>query len=112
VRQMKLHACSFVLCSHDLHRQMEVHNFLSRLNQDVVQCVYDSDKPSARLIGARRRLFSILQELLFPICDNADSCPFLSALCCVSSRRGVHRVGRHLRGPAAGEAAAEALARV
>jgi len=41
---------------HDLRRQMEVHHFLSRLNQDVVQCaVYDSDKPSARLIGARRR---------------------------------------------------------
>jgi hypothetical protein len=66
VRQMKLHACSFALYSHDLHRQMEAHHFLSRLNQDVVQCaVYDSDKPSARLIGARRRLFSILQELPF-----------------------------------------------
>ena len=56
VQQMKLHACSFALYAHDLRRQMEVHHFLSRLNQDVVQCaVYDSDKPSARLIGARRR---------------------------------------------------------
>jgi len=60
VRQMKQHACSFALYAHDLHRQMEVHHFVSRLNQDVLQCaVYDSDKPSARLIGThRRRLFS------------------------------------------------------
>lgn len=61
VRQMKQHACSVALYAHDLHRQMEVHHFVSRLSQDVLQCaVYDSDKPSARLIGTyapRRRLF-------------------------------------------------------
>jgi hypothetical protein len=52
VKQMKQHACSFALYSHDLGRQLEVHHFVSRLNQDVLQCaVYDSDKPSARLIG-------------------------------------------------------------
>uniref|UniRef100_A0ACD5VGN3 Uncharacterized protein n=1 Tax=Avena sativa TaxID=4498 RepID=A0ACD5VGN3_AVESA len=52
VRQMKQHACSFALYAHDMHRQLEVHHFVSRLNQDVLQCaVYDSDKPSARLIG-------------------------------------------------------------
>jgi hypothetical protein len=52
VRQMKQHACSFALYAHDMHRQIEVHHFVSRLNQDVLQCaVYDSDKPSARLIG-------------------------------------------------------------
>lgn len=52
VRQMKQHACSFALYAHDLSRQVEVHHFVSRLNQDVLQCaVYDSDKPSARLIG-------------------------------------------------------------
>ncbi|KAL5656147.1 hypothetical protein ACJX0J_035466, partial [Zea mays] len=51
VRQMKQHACSFALYAHDLHRQVEVHHFVARLNQDVLQCaVYDSDKPSARLI--------------------------------------------------------------
>uniref|UniRef100_A0A8R7TXX2 Uncharacterized protein n=1 Tax=Triticum urartu TaxID=4572 RepID=A0A8R7TXX2_TRIUA len=79
VRQMKQHACSFALYAHDMHRQLEVHHFVSRLNQDVLQCaVYDSDKPSARLIG----------------------------MC------GVHRVGQHLRGPAAGGAEAVALARL
>ena len=52
VRQMKQHACSFALYAHDMHRQLEVHHFVSRLNQDVLQCaVYDYDKPSARLIG-------------------------------------------------------------
>ncbi|KAL6614578.1 hypothetical protein ACP70R_036848 [Stipagrostis hirtigluma subsp. patula] len=52
VRNMKQHACSFALYSHDLRRQLEVHHFVSRLNQDVLQCaVYDSDEPSARLIG-------------------------------------------------------------
>ncbi|KAF7030598.1 hypothetical protein CFC21_042111 [Triticum aestivum] len=52
VRQMKQHACSFALYAHDIHRQLEAHHFVSRLNQDVLQCaVYDSDKPSARLIG-------------------------------------------------------------
>lgn len=52
VRQMKQHACSFALYAHDMRRQLEAHHFVSRLNQDVLQCaVYDSDKPSARLIG-------------------------------------------------------------
>ncbi|KAG8055563.1 hypothetical protein GUJ93_ZPchr0001g30461 [Zizania palustris] len=52
VDQMKQHACSFALYAHDLSRQVEVHHYVSRLNQDVLQCaVYDSDKASARLIG-------------------------------------------------------------
>nr|CAB3474138.1 unnamed protein product [Digitaria exilis] len=67
VRQMKLHACSFALHAHDLHRQMEVHHFLSRLNQDVVQCaVYDSDKPSARLIGVEYIVSDTIFEGLPP----------------------------------------------
>ncbi|KAF0920213.1 hypothetical protein E2562_034026 [Oryza meyeriana var. granulata] len=65
VRQMKQHACSFSLYAHDLSRQVEVHHFVSRLNQDVLQCaVYDSDKPSARLIGVEyivsRKIFDSL----------------------------------------------------
>ncbi|RLM92617.1 uncharacterized protein C2845_PM08G24260 [Panicum miliaceum] len=67
VRQMKLHACSFALYAHDLRRQMEVHHFLSRLNQDVVQCaVYDSDKPSARLIGVEYIVSDTIFEGLPP----------------------------------------------
>jgi hypothetical protein len=74
VRQMKLHACSFALYAHDLRRQMEVHHFLSRLNQDVVQCaVYDSDKPSARLIGPRRRRLFLPTAVTKPhaVCDDS-----------------------------------------
>ncbi|KAJ4787545.1 Oil body-associated protein 2B [Rhynchospora pubera] len=52
VRQMNLHACTFALYGHDLSRQIETHHFIQRINQDFLQCaVFDSDKPSARLIG-------------------------------------------------------------
>ncbi|KAJ3695124.1 hypothetical protein LUZ60_000501 [Juncus effusus] len=52
VRQMNLHVCTFALYAHDLSRQIEAHLFVKRVNQDFLQCaVYDSDKPSARLIG-------------------------------------------------------------
>lgn len=52
VKQMNMHACTFVLYGHDLSRQIETHHFIQRVNQDFLQCaVYDSDKPSARLIG-------------------------------------------------------------
>ncbi|XP_010916343.1 oil body-associated protein 2B [Elaeis guineensis] len=52
VRQMKQHVCSFALYGHDLGRQIETHHYVSRLNQDFLQCaVYDSDQPSAHLIG-------------------------------------------------------------
>ena len=43
---------TFTLYSHDMSRKIETHHFVSRLNQDFCQCaVYDSDLPSARLIG-------------------------------------------------------------
>ena len=60
VKQVKQHVCTFALYAHDPKRQVETHHYVSRLNQDFLQCaVYDSDKPSARLIGTRRRrLFS------------------------------------------------------
>ncbi|AQK97936.1 Oil body-associated protein 2B [Zea mays] len=67
VRQMKQHACSFALYAHDLHRQVEVHHFVARLNQDVLQCaVYDSDKPSARLIGVEYIVSDTIFEGLAP----------------------------------------------
>ncbi|RCV27186.1 hypothetical protein SEVIR_5G307300v4 [Setaria viridis] len=67
MRQMKLHSCSFALYAHALHRQMEIHHFLSRLNQDVLQCaVYDSDKPSARLIGVEYIVSDAIFEGLPP----------------------------------------------
>ena len=65
VKQFNQHACTFAIYSHDMHRQMETHHFIHRLNQDFCQCaVYDSDDPSARLIGVEylisQRLFDAL----------------------------------------------------
>ncbi|KAL6845157.1 hypothetical protein ACP4OV_024652 [Aristida adscensionis] len=52
VKQVKQHVCTFALYAHDPKRQVETHHYVSRLNQDVLQCaVYDSDASDARLIG-------------------------------------------------------------
>lgn len=52
VKQVRQHVCSFALYSHDMTRQIQTHHFLTRLNQDFLQCaVYDSDDSNARLIG-------------------------------------------------------------
>ncbi|KAG0490660.1 hypothetical protein HPP92_007523 [Vanilla planifolia] len=46
ISQIKQHACSFALYGHDLSRQLEIDIFLSRRNNDFLQCaVYDSDNP-------------------------------------------------------------------
>ncbi|KAE8811499.1 Oil body-associated protein 2A [Hordeum vulgare] len=65
VKQIKQHVCTFALYAHDPHRQVETHHFVSRLNQDVLQCpVYDSDDKHARLIGVEyivsRKIFESL----------------------------------------------------
>ncbi|XP_023003148.1 oil body-associated protein 2C [Cucurbita maxima] len=52
VKQVSQHACSFALYGDDLSRQIETHHYISRLNQDFLQCaVYDSDAADAHLIG-------------------------------------------------------------
>ncbi|PKI75207.1 hypothetical protein CRG98_004431 [Punica granatum] len=52
VKQMNQHVCTFALYAHDMSRQIETHHYLTRLNQDFLQCaVYDSDDSSGRLIG-------------------------------------------------------------
>ncbi|KAH9749191.1 oil body-associated protein 2A [Citrus sinensis] len=52
IKQMSQHVCTFALYSHDMPRQIETHHYVSRLNQDFLQCaVYDSDDSTARLIG-------------------------------------------------------------
>lgn len=52
VKQMNQHVCTFAIYSHDMTRQIETHHFITRVNQDFLQCaVYDSDQPNARLIG-------------------------------------------------------------
>ncbi|XP_071715142.1 oil body-associated protein 2A-like [Rutidosis leptorrhynchoides] len=52
IKQMSIHACTFSVYGHDMSRQIECHHYITRMNQDFLQCaVYDSDEPSAHLIG-------------------------------------------------------------
>ncbi|KAL0398412.1 UNVERIFIED_CONTAM: Oil body-associated protein 2A [Sesamum radiatum] len=52
IKKMSQHVCTFAIYSHDMTRQIHTHHYVSRLNQDFLQCaVYDSDDSSARLIG-------------------------------------------------------------
>ncbi|GMH05194.1 hypothetical protein Nepgr_007034 [Nepenthes gracilis] len=52
IKHISQHACTFAFYAHDLSRHIQTHHFLSRLNQDFLQCpVYDSDSSDARLIG-------------------------------------------------------------
>ncbi|EXB36785.1 hypothetical protein L484_005082 [Morus notabilis] len=51
-KEMKQHVCTFAIYSHDMTRQIETHHYITRLNQDFLQCaVYDSDRSDAHLIG-------------------------------------------------------------
>lgn len=52
IKQMSQHACTFALYNQDMTRQIETHHYITRVNQDFLQCaVYDSDDSSGRLIG-------------------------------------------------------------
>ncbi|XVE88280.1 hypothetical protein DITRI_Ditri19aG0057000 [Diplodiscus trichospermus] len=67
VKQMSQHVCTFAVYSHEMSRHIETHHYISRLNQDFLQCaVYDSEEPNARLIGIEYiisdRLFETLSE--------------------------------------------------
>lgn len=60
LKQMQQHVCTFALYSHDMHRQIETHHYVTRLNQDFLQCVvYDSEDSNARLIGTFLLLLSL-----------------------------------------------------
>ncbi|KAH6793041.1 histone acetyltransferase [Perilla frutescens var. hirtella] len=66
IKKMSQHVCSFAIYSHDFTRQIETHHYITRLNQDFLQCaVYDSDDSTARLIGVEyivsQRVFDSLQ---------------------------------------------------
>ncbi|KAD7117856.1 hypothetical protein E3N88_05124 [Mikania micrantha] len=65
IKQMSQHACTFAVYGHDMSRQIETHHYITRLNQDFLQsAVYDSNDPSANLIGVEYivsdRLFDTL----------------------------------------------------
>lgn len=52
LKQMSQYACTFALYSHDMTSQIETHHFITRVNQDFLECaVYDSDHAQGRLIG-------------------------------------------------------------
>ncbi|XP_047966170.1 oil body-associated protein 2C [Salvia hispanica] len=67
IKQMSQHVCTFALYSHDMSRQIETHHYVSRLNQDVLQCaVYDSDNSHGRLIGVEYIVSDTIFESLPP----------------------------------------------
>ncbi|XP_057797650.1 oil body-associated protein 2C [Salvia miltiorrhiza] len=67
IKQMSQHVCTFALYSHDMSRQIQTHHYVTRLNQDVLQCaVYDSDHAHARLIGVEYIVSDSLFESLPP----------------------------------------------
>ncbi|XP_055826487.1 oil body-associated protein 2A-like [Solanum dulcamara] len=58
IKQMNQHVCifigsltTFVMYNHNMSRQIETHYYVTRVNQDFLQCaVYDSDESTGRLI--------------------------------------------------------------
>ncbi|KAL8507214.1 hypothetical protein ACS0TY_017939 [Phlomoides rotata] len=67
IKQMHQHVCTFALYSDDMTRQIETHHYVTRLNQDFLQCaVYDSDLSSAHLIGVEYIISDRLFENLAP----------------------------------------------
>ncbi|XP_059439751.1 oil body-associated protein 2C-like [Corylus avellana] len=67
VKQMNQHVCTFALYSHDMSRQIETHHYVTRVNQDFLQCaVYDSDHAHARLIGVEYIVSDRIFEALPP----------------------------------------------
>ncbi|KAK9055938.1 hypothetical protein SSX86_027025 [Deinandra increscens subsp. villosa] len=69
IKQMSQHICTFAVYSHDMSRQIEIHHSITRLNQDFLQCaVYDSDDPSAHLIGVEY----IVSDRIFDTLPNEE----------------------------------------
>ncbi|KAF5475273.1 hypothetical protein F2P56_007096 [Juglans regia] len=67
VKQMSQHACTFALYSHDMTRQIETHHYITRLNEDFLQCaVYDTDHAHGRLIGIEYMISERIFEALPP----------------------------------------------
>ncbi|XP_022892356.1 oil body-associated protein 2A-like isoform X1 [Olea europaea var. sylvestris] len=67
IKQMSQHVCTFASYSHDMTRQIETHHYVSRRNQDFLQCaVYDSDDSDGRLIGVEYIISDRIFETLGP----------------------------------------------
>lgn len=66
IKQMHQHVCTFALYTHDMSRQIETHHYITRLNQDFLQCaVYDSDDSFGRLIGKAHTPYTSLPVGVF-----------------------------------------------
>uniref|UniRef100_A0A7N0U2P4 Uncharacterized protein n=1 Tax=Kalanchoe fedtschenkoi TaxID=63787 RepID=A0A7N0U2P4_KALFE len=67
VKQMQQHVCTFATYSHDMTRQIETHHYITRPNEDFLQCaVYDSDEADARLLGVEYIVSDKIFETLEP----------------------------------------------
>ncbi|CAM8905850.1 unnamed protein product [Rhodiola kirilowii] len=67
VKQMQQHICTFAMYSHDMTRQIETHHFVTRINEDFLQCaVYDSDDGTGRLLGVEYIVSDRIFETLEP----------------------------------------------
>jgi len=67
IKQFQQHVCTWAIYSHDMSRQIETHHYVTRVNEDFLQCaVYDADSSDARLIGIEYivsdRLFEALPD--------------------------------------------------
>lgn len=67
IKQMSQHECTFAMYSQAMSRQIETHHFVTRVNQDFLQCaVYDSDESSGRLIGVEYIVYDRIFDTLPP----------------------------------------------
>ncbi|KAK1382118.1 Oil body-associated protein 2B [Heracleum sosnowskyi] len=67
IKEMNQHVCTFALYSDDMSRQIQTHHYVTRLNQDFLQCaVYDSDDSRGRLIGVEYIVSDKIFETLPP----------------------------------------------
>ncbi|XP_011069513.1 oil body-associated protein 2A-like [Sesamum indicum] len=67
IKKMSQHVCTFAIYSHDMTRQIHTHHYVTRLNQDFLQCaVYDSDDSTARLIGVEYIISERILDALPP----------------------------------------------
>ncbi|CAI9783783.1 unnamed protein product [Fraxinus pennsylvanica] len=67
IKHMNQHVCTFALYSHDMTRQIETHHYVTRVNQDFLQCaVYDTDDSTGHLIGVEYIVSDRIFETLPP----------------------------------------------
>ncbi|KAF3451359.1 hypothetical protein FNV43_RR07454 [Rhamnella rubrinervis] len=67
IKHINQHVCTFALYAHDMNRQIETHHYITRLNQDFLQCaVYDSDDSTGHLIGVEYIVSDRIFETLPP----------------------------------------------